>query len=151
MPNQLLRLVSLAIVLAPLALSAQTPAPATVTFDVNLTVPLDLKDLNPLTDRVDLLCGIQPTGSPAPTVALKAVNRPLSVVVNGAFKGNLTQQYTVTSDHALVPGQQWSYFCSIAFRVALAGGGGESDVTPGDKTALIASGSRSVSGTFTTP
>jgi hypothetical protein len=149
MPNQLLRLVSLAIVLAPLALSAQTPAPATVKFDVNLTVPLDLKDLNPLTNRVDLLCSIQPTGSPAPTVAIKADNQALSVVVNGVFKGNVTQQFTVTSDHALVPGQQWSYFCSIAFRIG-DGSGGESTAYPGDKTALIASGSKSVNGTFTT-
>lgn len=150
MPNQLLRLVSLAIVLAPLTLSAQTPAPATVTFDIMLTVPLDLKDLNPLTSRLDLLCGVQPTGSPAPTVTVKKDNEPTVPVVNGAFKGNMTAQYTVTSAQALVPGQQWSYFCSITLN--LKENGELRSVVPGhDKEALIASGSNNVSGTFTTP
>lgn len=149
MPNQLLRLVSLAIILAPLALSAQTPTPTTLTFDVTLTVPVDLKDLNPLIYRADLLCSLAPKGSPASTATVKADNQPTVAIVNGAFKGNVTAQFTVTSDQAFVPGQQWSYFCSISF--ALKEEGVSREVVPGnDKTALIASGNRSVNGTFTT-
>jgi hypothetical protein len=155
MPSRLPRYASLAFLLAtlaPLSLPAQAAAPAALKFEVTLTIPVDVKDLNPLIDYFNLTCGIQPAGSSGTNGRVFPDNSVGGPIANGAFHGNVTAHYVITSQQPFAAGQQWAYTCAIAYLMKKDDGTTDHlSLTPGtDSHALIASGSGTMTGTFTT-
>jgi hypothetical protein len=145
--------VAAASILLPIATYAQTPAPANLKFDIALTVPVQLKDLNPEIIYFNMFCWIQQAGLSGTTGRVGSKDAMGAHISNGAYSGNVVGHFTITSTQAFPPNQQWNYSCYLEF-LKPANNGTTDDVpgTPGvDSWALIASGSNSVQGSFTTP
>jgi len=140
------------VVSASPSLSAQTPAPVKVTFDLTLKVPVQLSDLHPEITFFNLLCSVQPVGATGSDGLATNTNVMGDNISQGMYKGTREGHFTVTSQHGYAPGQQWKYSCYILLLKPSDDGTGNSAMgTPGyDTWALIASGSPKVEGTFTT-
>jgi hypothetical protein len=117
--DRLLHIASIALLgghLISRALAAQAPPTEHFTITVTLTVPVQVKDLNPDITKLRVFCRVFSLGGPA-SISFDGGHNFLDVgpVVNGAYSGTANVVVTGTSTQSIGPQQQVSYQCFAGF------------------------------------
>jgi hypothetical protein len=131
----------------PRASQAQTSGAVTTHVKVTLQVPVQAKDFDPTFQNIQLTCTIQPSGSASGAAVHNdgIVEQP---VVQGSFSGTIPVQFTIATQQAITPGQQWSYACTAIFANHPHSGETITYIPGPSGQAQLASGSNVVTGTF---
>ena len=143
----------------PRAAVSQT-TPTGGMFNIAISVPLDLKNLNPAITDLMVLCDITQPGMVMNqgirmTPAQNGGGPAVSMVTNGAVQKTVVAHYTASRAATFAHGEVWTYACHLQLNSTTSTGAPTSYIAgsgPGvPAVAQLASGNGTVSGTFTLP
>lgn len=128
-------------------------------FKIAISIPLDLKNLNPAVSDLSVPCDITQPGMVQnegirATPAQSGGGMAVAVVTNGAVQKTVVAHYTAVRSAPYAHGEVWTYTCHLVLNTNTASGvvGYVAGSGPGvPAVAQLTSGNGTVSGTFTLP